>query len=145
MMEDGKLAKAYGGLLKLREDAKATPEELADEAELSQRLTTHVERIFDQADLQISLGNSLQGHTALTVAEKELRKTPFGAQFTERLSELKDDEDFQRELEADKDFADLYGSYWSRPPSKWKKKITYFINNHEGTHAARKARILSTQ
>ncbi|MFT5292092.1 MAG: hypothetical protein ACI8QS_003355 [Planctomycetota bacterium] len=145
MMQDGKLAKAYDALLKLRADTKATTEELADEAELSELLTRHVERIFDQADLQISLGNSLQGYEALTVAEKELRKTPLGAQCKERLEELKADEDFQRELDADKDFADFYGSYWSRPPSKWKKKLTYFINNHEGTHAARKARILSTQ
>lgn len=142
-MKEGKLDAAFVALADLREDARAEPEDRAGGLELSRLLEAHVELLSEQIETQIGLREALRAQNALETIEKELRKTPYGARFKERLKELEDDEDFQRELAADKDFADLYKKYWTRAPSKWRKPITFFIEKHAGTRAARKARILS--
>ena len=141
-LRKGELGKAYEALRRVADAERSEPDERAGAEELLELLRSHVERLHEQIEGQIGLGEALRAREALELIERDLRKTPFGARLRERLDELEEDEDFQRELRADKDFADLYRAWWKRAPSKSKKKIGFFLEEHAGTRAARKARVL---
>ena len=139
---DGKLASGLKDLDYMLEDKRTTPEDLALAQTFRGHIETHIDRCMRQIESEIVFGEARRATIALESIVKELKKFPLAELAVERLSELKEDKDFQRSLDADKAFEDAYGAFWQRGLTKNKKRLEKVLSDFAGTRGAQKARNL---
>lgn len=139
---DGKLASALKDLDYTLEDKRTTPEDLALAQTFRTHIETHVDRCLRQIESEIAFGEARRAMIALESIVKELKNFTLCEIAVERLSELQEDEEFQRVLEADEAFEDAYGAFWQRGLTKNKTRLEKLLSDFPGTRGAQKARNL---
>ena len=141
-LSEGELGKALGDLDEMLADPELDEDVRRDAQLVRDAAADHVARLEGQIRRMLERGEVLPAIEVLEVFARDLRRHELGASVTALLEYAEEDEQIQEEVEAAEDYEHLVNQYWSRGPSKAAARLERLIEEHRGTLAARKARLL---
>jgi len=138
LLAEGQLGKALAALERTRDGGSTTAEDRADAERLIEATEKHLERVAGQIEAFLDNREVLPATAALEFLAKDLKRHPLGERFMERLDELAQEPEHQRETLAAEEYEKCVQAFFSRG---WQKNLARFeklVERYPATRAAEK-------
>ncbi len=138
LLAEGRLGKALATLERTRDGASTTPEDRADAVRLIEATEEHLERVAAQIEAALDNREVLPATAALEILAAELKRSPLGAPFRDRLEELGREPEHLRETAAAEEYEKCVQAFFARG---WQKNLARFeklVERYPATRAAEK-------